>query len=136
MIGRASRTVPRHVMCLLSVILLLGSGLGPAVGQQGIESGKELENGFHRPPPAARPSAYWLWLNGYANRDYFDTELRSFAEQGVGGLCIFDMGARGDAKFFPPTGPAFMSDESIETIAHALGGRETIWIGCPIGGLQ
>ncbi len=45
----------------------------------------DLEAGFHQPPQEAKPSAYWLWLNGYANRDYFDTELRAFAEQGVGG---------------------------------------------------
>ncbi len=78
-----------------------------------------LEAGFQQPPREAKPSAYWLWLNGYANRDYFDTELRAFAEQGVGGLCIFDMGARGNAEFFPPDGPAFLSDESVESIVRA-----------------
>ena len=82
------------------------------------------------PPREAKPSAYWLWLNGYANRDYFDKELGEFAEKGVGGLCIFDMGARGDAKFFPPTGPAFMSEDSVESIARATrsGAATRIWM--------
>ncbi len=79
----------------------------------------ELEAGFLSPPREAKPSAYWLWLNGYTNRDYFDKELGEFADKGIGGLCIFDMGARGDATFFPPTGPAFMSDDSVESIATA-----------------
>ena len=29
-----------------------------------------LVAGFLDPPKEARPSAYWLWLNGYVNRDY------------------------------------------------------------------
>jgi len=27
-----------------------------------------LVSGFLRPPKAAKPSIYWLWLNGYVNR--------------------------------------------------------------------
>ena len=62
---------------------------------------QDLEKGFANPPQAAKPSAYWLWLNGYANLDYMEHELRAFAEHGIGGLCIFDMGARGDAPEAP-----------------------------------
>ncbi|MCP4786353.1 MAG: hypothetical protein GY903_09830 [Fuerstiella sp.] len=79
-----------------------------------------LEAGFSQPPPAARPSAYWVWLNGYANRKHIDRELKAFADHGVGGLLIFDMGARGDERFVPPTGPAYMSDESLENIAYSI----------------
>jgi hypothetical protein len=80
----------------------------------------DLETDFRTPPQVARPSAYWLWLNGYANHEYLDQELKAFADQGVGGLCIFDMGARGNAKYFPPAGPPFMSEESLETISRAI----------------
>ena len=76
--------------------------------------------GFLRPPKAARPSMYWLWLNGYVNRSYLERELKQFSEKGIGGLCIFDMGARGDKKAAPPPGPAFMSDEFLENVAYAL----------------
>jgi len=75
---------------------------------------------FLHPPKAAKPSVYWLWLNGYVNRAYLEKELKQFSEKGIGGLCIFDMGARGDKKAAPPSGPAFMSDESVEDIAYAL----------------
>jgi hypothetical protein len=79
-----------------------------------------LAAGFLNPPKAARPSIYWLWLNGYVNRGYLETELRQFSEKGIGGVCIFDMGARGDAKAVPPAGPAFMSDEFVDNVAYAL----------------
>ncbi|MBW7988700.1 MAG: hypothetical protein FVQ84_01580 [Planctomycetes bacterium] len=79
-----------------------------------------LVAGFLHPPKAAKPSAYWLWLNGYVNRDYLESELKQFSEKGIGGLCIFDMGARGDTKAAPPAGPAYMSDEFIENIAYTL----------------
>jgi hypothetical protein len=79
-----------------------------------------LATGFLDPPKAAKPSIYWLWLNGYVNRDYLETELRQFSEKGIGGLCIFDMGARGDAKAAPPAGPAYMSNEFIENVAYTL----------------
>ncbi|WP_197231693.1 glycosyl hydrolase [Novipirellula artificiosorum] len=90
-----------------------------ANAQHSASRSNALESGFLDPPRQAKPSAYWLWLNGYANRDYFDQELREFADKGVGGLCIFDMGGRGDADFLPPAGPAFMGEESVETIAKA-----------------
>ncbi|NIS51700.1 MAG: hypothetical protein GWN67_11435, partial [Phycisphaerae bacterium] len=80
-----------------------------------------LVSGFLHPPKAAKPSIYWLWLNGYVNRDYLESELKQFSEKGIGGLCIFDMGARGDTKAVPPPGPAFMSDEFVENIAYTLG---------------
>ena len=79
-----------------------------------------LVSSFIDPPKAAKPSIYWLWLNGYVNRDYLETELKQYSEKGIGGLCIFDMGARGDAKAAPPAGPAFMSDEFIENVANTL----------------
>jgi hypothetical protein len=109
--------LPRHVI----VLLLAVCGLQPCLwADENRARLNELEAGFSQPPREAKPSAYWLWINGYANRDYFDKELREFADKGVGGLCIFDMGARGDSKFFPPTGPAFMSDDSVESIAKAV----------------
>lgn len=79
-----------------------------------------LVSGFLDPPKAAKPSIYWLWLNGYVNRDYLESELKRYSEKGIGGLCIFDMGARGDTKAAPPPGPAYMSDEFVENIAYTL----------------
>jgi hypothetical protein len=80
----------------------------------------DLEAGFRAPPAEARPSAYWLWLNGYVNRDHVETELTQLHAAGIRGLCLFDMGARGDPSGVPPAGPAFLSDRSVSDIAHAV----------------
>ena len=80
----------------------------------------DLETGFRNPPDEARPGAYWLWLNGYVNRDQVETELKSLHAAGIRGLCLFDMGATGDKSKMPPAGPAFLSDRSVSDIAHAV----------------
>ena len=54
----------------------------------------ELLEGFKQPPKQARPSIYWLWLNGYVNRDHFEKELTAYKEKGISGLLLFEMGAR------------------------------------------
>jgi hypothetical protein len=79
-----------------------------------------LAAGFMNPPKAARPSIYWLWLNGYVNRDYLEQELAQYRDHGIGGLLIFDMGARDDEAAAPPAGPAFLSDEWMGNLAHAV----------------
>ncbi len=80
----------------------------------------QLEADFRNPPKEARPWTYYLLLNGYVNRSHVEKELRDYWDKGFGGLCIFDMGARGDKAAFPPAGPPFLSTGSIEDIAHIL----------------
>ncbi|MHC4743244.1 MAG: glycosyl hydrolase, partial [Planctomycetota bacterium] len=79
-----------------------------------------LAAGFRDPPEVARPSAYYLLLNGYVNREHMDWELGELYEKGIRGLCVFDMGARGPAGTVPEGGPAFMSDEWIDNFAYLL----------------
>lgn len=76
---------------------------------------------FATPPKEARPSTYWLWLNGYVNRDHLEKELKAYYDAGLRGVCVFDMGTRGPAGTTPPNGPAFMSDEWVDNFAFALG---------------
>src|SRR5579883_1842931 len=83
-------------------------------------TGDSLEDGFRNPPMSARPSIYFLLLNGYVNREYVDRELEAYRKAGVGGLCLFDMGARGPAGTVPPAGPAFLSPESVGDLAHII----------------
>jgi len=106
------------ISLLLSLVILSIPVQARATEQ--LDLTNPLVAGFLHPPKAAKPSIYWLWLNGYVNRDYLERELKQFSEKGIGGLCIFDMGARGDKKAAPPAGPAFMSDEFVENIAYAL----------------
>jgi len=82
--------------------------------------GASLEEGFRNPPMTARPSTYFLLLNGYLNRSYVEKELAQFKATGFGGICLFDMGARGDAKASPPAGPAFLSPQSVDDLAYVI----------------
>ena len=104
----------------LSLLFIILSIPVQARAAEKIDVTNPLVAGFLSPPKAAKPSIYWLWLNGYVNRDYLESELKQFSEKGIGGLCIFDMGARGDTKAAPAPGPAYMSDEFIENIAYTL----------------
>lgn len=79
-----------------------------------------LEQGFRQPPVEARPSFYFLLLNGYLNRGYLEQELRQYRDAGFGSLCLFDMGARGEKSAQPPAGPAFLGPESAADIAHVI----------------
>ncbi len=83
-------------------------------------AGDPLEQGFRTPPLEARPSVYFLLLNGYLNRDWVSKELAEYRRMGVGGLCLFDMGARGDPAACPPAGPQFLSPASAEHLAHVI----------------
>ena len=91
-----------YILNLLKVILLLFLCLGcnddtqtsSELGRTGIS----LEEGFLDPPTEAKPAIYYLFLNGYINRDYLGKELASLSEKGIGGLCVFDMGGRGNKE--------------------------------------
>ncbi len=107
------------IINLLFLLAILSIPLNTLTAEQ-TDSNNPLVAGFLNPPKAARPSIYWLWLNGYVNRDYLETELKQYSEKGISGLLIFDMGARGDKKAAPPAGPAFMSDEFVDNLAHTL----------------
>ena len=109
----------RNTLTILLLLVILSIPVQARAPEE-IGFSNPLVTGFLSPPKAARPSAYWLWLNGYVNRNYLETELKQFSEKGIGGLCIFDMGARGDTKAAPPAGPPYMSDEFISNIAYTL----------------
>jgi hypothetical protein len=70
-----------------------------------------LEEGFRNPPQAARPHAYWLWLNGYVNEAAAKADLRALKDAGFGGVLTVDLGARGPKELQPPAGPAFLGPE-------------------------
>ena len=109
------RTTRRLITIVL--LLLVTGALSRAASMDNSANNHGLEKGFKNPPQSAKPSTYWLWLNGYVNRDHLDQELKAYADHGIGGLCIFDMGARGNRAFQPPEGPAYMDEEFLNNIA-------------------
>lgn len=104
---------------LLSLGVLLSS-FCPAWAETPRRAADPLAAGFRSPPDQARPTTYWLWLNGYVNRDHVARELQALYDAGFRGVCIFDMGGRGDPAGLPPAGPAFLDDDSVADLDHAI----------------
>ena len=100
------------------------SAVAPAGGQSG------LEGGFVDPPLSARPAAYWVWVNGLTNPQRLTYELEQMKAKGLSGVYIFDVGAQ-DPEGIVPKGPAFMGEESLKAIGHAV--REATRLGLEVG---
>lgn len=103
---------PVSAICRISLfwITLVFCGFLPAGGlAQSPNDGVSLEEGFRQPPRDARPHTYWLWLNGHFDPEAAKEELAAMKTAGLGGVLLFEMGARGDKTRMPPAGPAFLS---------------------------
>jgi hypothetical protein len=87
------------------------------------------ESAFRNPPWEARPSTYWVWLNGFSDPKRITYELEELKKAGVNAAYILEIGARaGDAV---PAGPAYFSPESLKAIGHAV--REATRLGIDVG---
>ena len=91
----------------------------------------DLADGFLNPPLAARPRAYWDWMNGNVCLAQLTRELEDAKEKGMGGFDIFDVGAIDDPKGIVPAGPAFLGPESLEAIDYAV--RQAGRLGLELG---
>jgi hypothetical protein len=105
---------------LFGAVLLLSS---VAIAQQKSKvrpSPGKLDSGFINPPVIARPKALWPWVNGNVNLSQISYELKEAKEKGMGGFDIWDVGILVDNNRIVPPGPAFLEDESLQAIAHAV----------------
>ncbi|MGD0772894.1 MAG: glycosyl hydrolase [Candidatus Solibacter sp.] len=110
----------KALVCALLLAAAAACGLLLCAGPAPSAQANLLEDGFRNPPVTARPATYFLLLNGYVNLDYVDHELEEYKKAGIGGLCLFDMGARGNPRNVPPAGPEFMSPGSVNNLAHII----------------
>ena len=90
-----------------------------------------LADGFLNPPVIARPKALWPWVNGNFNLSQITYELEQAKQKGMGGFDIWDVGTDMNPDQIVPDGPAFLSDESVNAIAHTI--READRLGLEIG---
>ncbi|MEJ7768296.1 MAG: glycosyl hydrolase [Chitinophagaceae bacterium] len=83
---------------------------------------ERLREGFSNPTAEARPKAYWWWLNGNVDTAKLMDELSAMKDVGVGGVDIFDIGARApnNPDKMIPAGPAFMDRQSLATIIKVI----------------
>jgi hypothetical protein len=79
-----------------------------------------LAKGFDDPPLEARPRGLWDWLNGNVNLSQITLELEEAKKKGMGGFDIWDVGMLVDPDGVVPAGSAFLSDPSVQAIAHAV----------------
>jgi hypothetical protein len=84
---------------------------------------------FADPPWEARPSTYWVWLNGFTDRRSMTRELEELKKAGISAVYILEIGARAGDRV--PAGPAYMGTESLQAIAHAV--REAGRLGMEVG---
>ncbi len=96
-------------------------------------SNKELEQlaaSFENPPSSAHPGAFWCWLNGSMTKERITYDLEAMKSKDITRAEIWDVAAINNSEMVPG-GSAFMSDESVDLIKHAI--SEARRLGMRIG---
>ena len=102
--------------CLLLLTMLFSCFVFSGCSGSGDKVSPEA---FVNPPLEARPGAYWCWLNGHVDHEQMTREMEEAKALGMRGFEIWDVGVlRG--KDLVPHGPAFLGEESLKTIKHAM----------------
>jgi len=110
-----ANTIKLRTTCLLLFATLLSSLLSfSAVADDTISA-----EAFLDPPLKARPGAYWCWLNGYVDHQQLTREMEEAKALGMRGFEIWDVGVY-RASDMVPVGPAFLGEESLKSIKHAM----------------
>jgi len=81
---------------------------------------------FATPPLESRPGAYWTWLNGAVDHAQMTREMEEAKALGMRGFEIWDIGALIDPAKIVPAGPAFLGEESLRSVAHAMSEAERL----------
>ncbi len=80
-----------------------------------------LEEAFRTPPHAAKPWAYWWWLNANVTRSSITRDLEEMKHKGLGGFLLFDVTAYGQHLVpSPPRKIEFMSQPWRALVKHAM----------------
>src|SRR5207244_11262871 len=75
---------------------------------------------FANPPLEARPGALWPRLHGHVDQAQITRELEEMKAKGMRGAIIWDVGSLADPAKLIPAGPAFLGEESLAAIHHAI----------------
>ncbi|MGB8958888.1 MAG: glycosyl hydrolase [Candidatus Aminicenantales bacterium] len=79
---------------------------GPSPSRLGSgDPSDELATGFAHPPDAARPWAYWMWMDGNLDREGITADLEAMRAAGLGGVVICEVNVgvpRGPVEFMSP----------------------------------
>ncbi len=83
------------------------------------DSVDDLSHDFANPPSSTRPGAFWCWLNGNMTNTSITRDLEAMKSKGMNRAEIWDVAAVKNPKFIP-AGGAFLGDESVRLIKHAI----------------
>lgn len=115
------------------LVLAVTAGFAASACRPGSEAVdlQALSAAFVDPPASSRPGAFWAWLNGDVTKESITRDLEEMKAKGMARAEIWDVEARNNTDGAFGIGPAFLSDESVELIRHALaeGKRLGIRIG-------
>ena len=80
---------------------------------------QDISNEFINPTESYRPGAFWCWLNGNMSTTSITRDLEAMKSKGINRAEIWDVAAIRDSTFIP-AGGAFLGDESVGLIKHAI----------------
>ncbi len=73
--------------CINRRAFVTGLLVAPAIPSiRGTSPAVDLDQGFRRPPAAARPWVYWFWINGNISKPGITADLEALQRVGVGGV--------------------------------------------------
>ena len=104
------------VTCLLLLAMLAGCIVFSGNSGSGDKLAPQV---FVNPPLEARPGALWCWLNGVVDCKQITREMEEAKALGMRGFEIWDIGVL-KGKEMVPEGPAFLGEESLKNIKHAM----------------
>jgi hypothetical protein len=112
-----------NIKYLISLSILI-SGCSFSQGQENISDKKPgnaqtLSDEFVNPPMSTRPGAFWCWLNGNMTTTSITRDLEAMKSKGMNRAEIWDVAAVKNPSFIP-AGGAFLGDESVKLIKHAI----------------
>lgn len=84
---------------MLTVVMLL------CVLVSSVPAMDDLANGFASPPAAARPWAYWFWINGNITKEGITADLEAMSRVGIKAVLIMECSCdipEGPVKFLSP----------------------------------
>ncbi|MEN8118173.1 MAG: glycosyl hydrolase [Bacteroidota bacterium] len=120
----------------LIVILLIFGLTGCKSDKSASDKKGDLYSGFQNPPQEAKPTVYFTLLNGYLNKEFVQHELQEYADKGIGGLLVFDIGIIGKKEAFPPQGAEFMSDEWLENFKFIVEKCDELGMSVELAGVS
>ena len=108
---------------ILAVCILMVGFLNPKIQKfnvsEKVNSYKKLSDEFKSPPMSYRPGAFWCWLNGNMSEASITRDLEAMKSKGINRAEIWDVAAVRNPAFIP-AGGAFLGDESVRLIKHAI----------------